>query len=274
MTAPFAGSGTDGLTVASWNVNSLRLRLPQVARLMEERPIDVLCVQEIKAAPDKVPLMEMAALGFPYHAVHSMPGYNGVGIFSRHPVEGQETLDWCGKGDCRHIRARVAGIDIHCLYVPAGGDLPDPEENPKFRHKLDFIDALTEWSAQAIDPDVPTVMTGDFNVAPLETDVWDHKKMRRIITHTPIEREKLEAFQNSGSWVDAMRRFVSPEEKLFTWWSYRARDWKAANRGRRLDHFWVTPVLACRLSGMEVFDAARAWEKPSDHAPVIVRLSP
>lgn len=261
------------LTVASWNVNSLRLRLPQLSMVLADRAIDILCLQEIKAAPDKVPLLDMAALGFPHAAVHSMPGYNGVGVFSRHPIESQETLDWCGREDCRHVRARVAGIDIHSLYVPAGGDLPDPEENPKFRHKLDFLDSVIDWSTRSIDPAVPALLAGDFNVAPLENDVWDHKKMRRIVTHTPIEREKLMAFQDSGPWVDAMRHFVPPDEKLFTWWSYRARDWKAANRGRRLDHIWVTPALAPRLAGMEVHDTTRSWDKPSDHAPVLVHLS-
>lgn len=269
--APAPGRG-DALTVATWNVNSLRKRLPQVLRLLEERPIDVLLVQEIKAAEADVPAEALVQAGLPHHALNVMPGYNGVGVFSRLPLSNVEHLDWCGQTDSRHVRATVAGIDVHCLYIPAGGDVPDPEKNPRFRHKLAFLEALTDWFDRAIDPEAPTLIAGDFNVAPLETDVWDTKKLRRVVTHTPVERESLGRLQASGPFIDAVRNFVPPEEKLFTWWTYRTRDWRTTNRGRRLDHIWVTAPLAPRLAALEVAEGLRDDPTPSDHVPVIVTL--
>ncbi|QXG82474.1 exodeoxyribonuclease III [Rhodospirillum rubrum] len=262
------------MAIATWNINSLRLRLDQVARLVESRAIDVLCLQEIKARPDHVPTAALAEMGLVHQALHTMPGYNGVGIFSRLPLEDSTPFDWCDRVDCRHLRTRVAGFTLHCLYIPAGGDIPDPEENPRFRHKLAFFDALTDWFDRTLDPDMPAMVVGDFNVAPLETDVWDHRKMRGVVSHTPVEVAKLGALQASGPWIDAMRRFVPPEEKLFTWWSYRAKDWRLTNRGRRLDHIWVTPALVDRLRGLEVMDDTRDWTPPSDHVPVIVHIDP
>jgi exodeoxyribonuclease-3 len=116
------------------------------------------------------------------------------------------------------------------------------------------------------------ILAGDLNVAPLETDVWSHKQMLKVVSHTPVEVEHLSAVQGTRPWVDAMRRFVPPEEKLFTWWSYRARDWRASDRGRRLDHVWTTPDLEHRAKGVTVVKDARGWEKPSDHVPVILDL--
>jgi exodeoxyribonuclease-3 len=102
--------------------------------------------------------------------------------------------------------------------------------------------------------------------------VWSHRQLLRVVSHTPIETERLESVRAAGGWVDAVRHFVPPEEKLYTWWSYRAPDWAAADKGRRLDHVWVTPHLAGRLDGMEVVREARGWRRPSDHVPVIVRI--
>ena len=116
------------------------------------------------------------------------------------------------------------------------------------------------------------ILVGDLNIAPLEHDVWSHKQLLKIVSHTPIEVEKLTAMQNSIGWVDAMRHFVPADEKLYTWWSYRNNDWRATNRGRRLDHIWVTPPLAGSLKGMQIAQETRDWAPPSDHVPVIVDL--
>jgi exodeoxyribonuclease-3 len=116
------------------------------------------------------------------------------------------------------------------------------------------------------------IVVGDFNVAPLENDVWSHKAMLKIVSHTPIETEKLTDVMKAGPWVDAMRRFVPAQEQLFTWWSYRSADWANANKGRRLDHVWATTRLADSIRGMEVVKEARGWERPSDHVPVIVDI--
>lgn len=116
-----------------------------------------------------------------------------------------------------------------------------------------------------------TVLVGDLNIAPLEQDVWSHRQLLKIVSHTPPETERLMAWQQTG-FIDAMRHFVPPAEKLYTWWSYRNRDWSASNRGRRLDHVWVTPDLKDALRGMQVLRHARDWEKPSDHVPVILDI--
>jgi len=150
--------------------------------------------------------------------------------------------------------------------------VPDPDLNPKFAHKLQFVDDMTCWFAARKAPKNRFVMVGDLNIAPLESDVWSHKQLLKIVSHTPVEVERLDKVQNSVGWVDAVRRFIPPEEKLYSWWSYRARDWDAADKGRRLDHIWVTPPVAPKLKTARVLRTARGWEKASDHAPVIVDL--
>ena len=180
---------------------------------------------------------------------------------------------WCEKQDCRHAIAHVDGIEIHSVYIPSGGDIPDPAVNVKFEHKLRFLDEMTAWWAAERASDRPMVVVGDFNVAPLEHDVWSHKQMMDVVSHTPVEIERLNAMQRSVGWVDAVRRFVPDDQKLYTWWSYRAKDWTAANRGRRLDHIWVTQPLVGSLRNHQIPRDARGWEpKPSDHVPVLVDL--
>jgi exodeoxyribonuclease-3 len=157
---------------------------------------------------------------------------------------------------------------VHNFYVPAGGDEPDPVNNEKFAHKLAFLDEMR------IAPDMcpgnadRAILVGDLNVAPLEHDVWSHKQMLKVISHTPIECEKLAAVQKAGEWFDVLRAFVPEPAKLYTWWSYRAHDWEVADRGRRLDHIWVSPAMADRVSGMKITKQARGWTQPSDHVPV------
>jgi exodeoxyribonuclease-3 len=164
------------------------------------------------------------------------------------------------------------GIELHNLYIPAGGDIPDPEANPKFAHKLQFLDEVTAWFAADSPKDKKAILVGDLNIAPLETDVWSHKDLLKVVSHTPIEVEKLGRLQGAGGFVDAVRHVIPPEQRLYTWWSYRARDWRASDRGRRLDHIWVTPALVPQLAGAEVFKPVRGWVRGSDHVPVIVRF--
>ncbi len=115
-------------------------------------------------------------------------------------------------------------------------------------------------------------MVGDLNVAPLESDVWSHKQLLSVVSHTPIECEKLIRLQTAGGWIDAVRRFVPEPTKLFTWWSYRSPDWAAADKGRRLDHIWVSPALGDRVSAVKVLKDSRGWARPSDHVPVTATL--
>jgi exodeoxyribonuclease-3 len=261
------------LRVATWNVNSIRLRLDNVARLVNRWSPDVLCLQETKVRDEEFPLEPLAALGYRHALIHGMKGYNGVAILSRLPFEGQETMGWCERADCRHAIVRLrGGIELHNFYVPAGGDIPDPEQNPKFEHKLRFLDEMTAWFPANRTPRDKLLLLGDLNVAPLETDVWSHKQLLNVVSHTPVETTRMADLQTTLGWVDAVRHFIPPEKRLYSWWSYRARDWAASDRGRRLDHVWVTPALAPALRSAEVIREARGWDAPSDHVPVVVDL--
>jgi exodeoxyribonuclease-3 len=262
------------LRITTWNVNSVRLRLSGLERLVRTVDPDVLCLQETKVRNELFPVADLEALGFRHRALHGQPGYHGVAVWSKLPLDDVETIAWCGKADCRHLRVRLSGaVELHNLYVPAGGQIPDPEINPKFAHKLAFLAALTGWFGAGADPKRHALLVGDLNIAPLANDVWSHKALLKVVTHTPIEVAALGALQAARGWVDAVRRFIPPEQRLFTWWSYRAVDWQAANRGRRLDHVWVTPGLMTRLRGAQVLQAARGWPRPSDHVPVKVELA-
>jgi exodeoxyribonuclease-3 len=163
-------------------------------------------------------------------------------------------------------------VTVHNFYVPAGGDIPDPEVNPKFAHKLAFLDEMRAHPKLQPANGERAILVGDLNVAPLEHDVWSHKQMLRVVSHTPIECEKLNAASSAGGWVDAMRALVPEPTKLYTWWSYRAADWEAANRGRRLDHVWVSPALGDRVPAITVAKNARGWARPSDHVPVTATI--
>lgn len=261
------------MRLVTWNINSVRLRLEQLARLDEALRPDVLCLQETKVADPLFPRDALAALGYDQLAILGQKSYNGVAIASRLPLEEVTSRNWCGREDCRHLIARINGIELHCLYVPAGGDIPDPDANDKFAHKLDFLDALTRWFGEQGPSAYPKVLLGDLNIAPLASDVWSHRPMLKVVSHTPVEIEKMAALQESLRWVDAIRQFIPPSERLSTWWSYRAADWAASDRGRRLDHIWVTPDLAPRLTGAAVFADSRGWQQPSDHVPVLIDLA-
>lgn len=262
------------MRIATWNVNSLRIRQGILKRFVEAMQPDVLCLQETKVQDEQFPHALVRELGFAHTAFSGQKSYNGVAILSRHPLSQIETMDVLGNGEKRHISARLpGGATIHNFYVPAGGDIPDPALNPKFRDKLAFMDAMRDWGSKTLDNQDPLIALGDLNIAPLEHDVWSHKQLQGVVSHTPVEVEKFTAAQNSIGWVDAARRFVPEREKLYSWWSYRNRDWAKSNRGRRLDHIWLTPVLAKRLEACHIFKDTRGWESTSDHVPVMVDIA-
>ena len=265
------------LKIATWNINSVRLRMPLVLRYLQSHQPDVLCLQETKCRDAEFPASDLHSAGYEHLAIHGQKGYHGVAIASRHPLVRIDRRDFCAKGDARHIAATVqAGgedITIHNFYVPAGGDLPDPDANPKFAHKLGFLEEMSAWMKGPDWRAEPSILVGDLNIAPLETDVWSHKALLKVVSHTPVEVEGLTGVQQSGSWVDALRSRIPPEEKLYTWWSYRSPDWAAADKGRRLDHVWVSQDLGHRVSDLDIHKEARGWERPSDHVPVMVTLA-
>jgi exodeoxyribonuclease-3 len=266
---------TERLRIATWNINSLRLRLPLLGRLIEALRPDVICLQETKVPDALFPAGAPAELGYPFAAWRGMKGYNGVAILSCLPLQVLDIApDWCARGDCRHLSValemRSGPIELHNFYVPAGGDVPDRVANPKYGHKLDFVAEATTWFA-ARTALSRAVLVGDLNIAPLEHDVWNHKQLLGVVSHTPPETAGLTAWMQQG-FDDAVRHFVPADRKLYTWWSYRNSDWRASDRGRRLDHIWVSRDLTDGLQSQTILKDARDWPQPSDHVPVCVEL--
>ncbi|WP_262693418.1 exodeoxyribonuclease III [Kordiimonas aquimaris] len=256
------------MRLITWNINSVRAREAIVRQLVETYAPDVLCLQETKVQDPMFPVGAFEDIGLPHLAIHGQKSHHGVAIAAKQAFADSFKIDWCTKGDARHIAIKLeGGPTVHNFYVPAGGDEPNPDINDKFAHKLQFIEEMTSWSEKL---DEPSILVGDLNIAPHPDDVWDHKKLLKVVSHTPIETEGMMKMMAAHGWHDVMREHTPLPEKLFSWWSYRARDWSAADKGRRLDHVWTSPSLKGTAVKMEVLREARGWEKPSDHAPVLV----
>jgi exodeoxyribonuclease-3 len=264
MTAP--------VKVATWNINSVRLRIDLVSKFLVSYEPDVLCLQETKVTDDLFPREKFKTLGYVHQAINGQKGYHGVAILSRLAFRGAEAQKFCDNGDSRHISVSLEnGLEIHDFYVPAGGDLPDPDRNPKFAHKLAFLREMDgRFQKLGKSKEHPMMLVGDLNVAPLENDVWSHKQMLGVVSHTPAETDLLGTARESFEWIDVTRSFVPPDEKIYSWWSYRALEWEVSDRGRRLDHVWVSRGLRGCVSGHGILKEARGWLRPSDHVPVMV----
>lgn len=255
------------IKIASWNINSVRFRIGIVEQFLREAAPDILCLQETKVIDADFPHAAFRALGYRHVMVHGQRMHHGVAIISRIPVFEDDRLDWQANREARHIGVRLEnGMRLENVYVPAGGDVPDRDANPKFGQKLDFVERMTRWSETLA---VPTLLVGDFNIAPLESDVWSHKQLINTVSHTAIEIERLKALQDAHGWVDIGRKFYPAPQRLYTWWSYRARDWSVSDKGRRLDHIWVSPDLVEAVKSHRVVEPCRGWAQPSDHAPLI-----
>jgi exodeoxyribonuclease-3 len=253
-------------TIATWNINSVRLRQPIVAKLMAEDSPDILCLQEIKCTEDQLPAEAFDRLGYRHRVMRGQKGYNGVAILSKLPLTEVGGHDFAALGHARHVAARLGnGVTIHNFYVPAGGDIPDRDENVKFGQKLDFLTHMRDWFRA--EPQTKSILVGDLNIAPREDDVWNHRALLKIVSHTPIEVAHLGEAQEAGNWVDITRQDI-PDGRLYSWWSYRSPDWDAADKGRRLDHVWATPDIAGAGHSSRILRQVRGWDQPSDHAPV------
>ncbi len=253
-------------TLATWNINSVRLREPIVLKLLQEEAPDILCLQECKSPVEKIPLEGFAALGYTHMIARGQKGYNGVAILSKLPIRDVGDKDFAALGHARHVAGELEnGVVIHNFYVPAGGDVPDREVNVKFGQKLDYLTEMRDWFRE--DKPGKSILVGDLNIAPREDDVWSHKQLLKVVSHTPVEVEHLGDAQEAGNWTDVTRADI-PEGQLYSWWSYRAKDWDAADKGRRLDHIWASDDIKSAAHSSRILRAARGWEKPSDHAPV------
>ena len=206
--------------------------------------------------------------------MHGQKGYHGVATIGRIPFRDFSKHDWQDNGEARHVGVELTdprhqGMIVENVYVPAGGDIPDREQNAKFGQKLDFLERMTRW-AGAIDR--PTLIVGDFNIAPLESDVWSHKQLLKVVSHTPVEVDHLQRFMDAHGWADIGRQHVAAPGRYYSWWSYRAKDWRKHDRGRRLDHMWASPELARQTRAHHVIEAARGWTQPSDHVPLVTEF--
>jgi len=266
--------GLQKLKVITWNINSVRLRLGLVTRLLEEQAPDVLCLQETKVMNELFPREPLAKLGYVHQAINGQKGYHGVAILSRLPFAKTGALNFCGKDDTRHVSATFAnGIELNNFYVPAGGDIPDPDVNPKFAHKLDFLREMARtFDKRRGKKTARVVLVGDLNVAPLENDVWSHKQLLDVVSHTPVETNLLGDVKAAFDWIDVTRNFIPESEKIYSWWSYRAQDWEASDRGRRLDHIWIGQGLKGQVESHAILKPIRGWAQPSDHVPVVATL--
>ena len=253
-------------TLATWNINSVRLREALVSRLLTEETPDILCLQECKCPVELIPLEGFRALGYSHIVARGQKGYNGVAILSKLPIQDVGGHDFATLGHARHVAGRLEnGVTIHNFYVPAGGDIPDRAQNVKFGQKLDFLTHMRDHF-HGEKPE-KAILVGDLNIAPREDDVWDHKALLKIVSHTPVEVEHLGQVMESGAWQDVTRKDI-PQGRLYSWWSYRSPDWHAADKGRRLDHVWATPDIANAAHSSRILRPVRGWEQPSDHVPV------
>lgn len=260
------------MKVVTWNINSIRIRLDLIKKFIEQYNPDVICFQETKVTDEAFPLGDCISLGFPHVRYSGQKSYNGVAIFSKFPIEEEIVLQFCND-DKRHYGVKIKDTEIHNFYVPAGGDEPDIDINPKFKHKLEYIDEMNRWFLKNRSKEQNIILLGDLNISPLEHDVWSSRQLRNDVSHTPIEREKLMRNLNEFGFVDSSRKFVPEEEKLYSWWSYRSPNWEKSDRGRRLDHIWLTPELAAKADYHAIAKEMRGMPSPSDHVPVIVGIS-
>jgi len=257
-------------TLATWNINSVRLREGLVLKLLQEQSPDILCLQECKSPVEKIPTEGFAALGYTHIIARGQKGYNGVAILSRLPMHDRGDMDFANLGHARHVAGQLEnGVTIHNFYVPAGGDIADRDKNEKFGQKLDYLEDMRAWGHR--EQPQKSILVGDLNIAPREDDVWSHKQLLKVVSHTPIEVEVLSGVMQAGNWKDVTRADI-PDGQLYSWWSYRARDWDSADKGRRLDHIWATSDLAPHASGSRILREVRGWEQPSDHAPVFAQF--
>jgi len=266
--------GMQSLKIATWNVNSVRHRIHLVTRFLRDEQPDVLCLQETKVMDELFPKLAFHKLGYTHQAIHGQKAYHGVAVLSKTPFRETGVQDFCRHGHARHMGVTLEnGVELHNFYVPAGGDIPDPKANDKFAHKLHFLEGMEKFfAARKAKKNNPVMLLGDLNVAPLEHDVWSHKQLLNIVSHTPVETRLLGEAQAAFDWTDSTRHFIPPDQKIYSWWSYRAADWEASDRGRRLDHIWLSPGLKGALKSQKIVKKMRGWQKASDHVPVVVEI--
>ena len=257
------------MKIATWNINSLTVRLPQVLSWLAANPVDVLCLQELKLSDDKFPLQELAAVGY-QSAVFGQKTYNGVAILSRSPAR-NIVKNIVGFTD-EQSRVIAATIDMPAgeLRVVNGyfvnGQAPGSE---KFEYKMRWLTGLRDWLRAELLAHPNLVLLGDFNITADDRDSYDPVALRETIHHTSEERQHFQALIDLGL-TDAFRMFDQPE-KSYSWWDYREMAFRR-NRGLRIDHILVSEALKAQVASCVIDKLPRKNERPSDHAPVVVEF--
>jgi exodeoxyribonuclease-3 len=253
------------MKLATWNVNSLKVRLPQVLQWLADNPVDVLCLQETKTTDDKFPVEAIQAAG--YHVVFSgQKTYNGVAILSKHPITDVVKNNPLFEDEQqRIIAATIEGVRVVCAYVPNGQSV----ESDKYQYKLKWLLALRDWLKLELQAHPNLAVLGDYNIAPEDRDVHDPVLWQGQVLVSELEREALQRLIDLG-FKDAFRLF-DQAEKLFSWWDYRQMAFRR-NMGLRIDHILLSGPLAARCSGCVIDKLPRKWEQPSDHTPVVATI--
>lgn len=256
------------MKIATYNVNGINARLPVFLRWLRESMPDVVCLQELKAPQEKIPVSAIEEAG--YSGIwHGQKSWNGVAILSRgvQPEEITRTLPGDSEDmHSRYIEAMVKDIRIGCLYLPNG----NPAPGPKFDYKMNWFQRLAAHAAELIKLNQPVVLTGDFNVMPTELDVYKPERWVDDALFRPETRAAFKAIEDQG-WTDAIRKLY-PDEKIYTFWDY-FRNAYGRNAGLRIDHFLLNSNINKRLLNAGVDHEVRGWEKSSDHAPVWIEVS-
>ena len=254
------------LKIATWNVNSLKVRLPQVLQWLAANPIDVLALQETKLTDDKFPVAEIEAAG--YQVVFSgQKTYNGVAILSRYPIaDVVKNNPLYADPQQRIIAATIEGMRIVCAYIPNGQSV----DSEKYQYKLKWLDALHDWLQSECRDHPKLALMGDYNIAPEDRDVHDPAAWVGQNLVSPAERAAFVRLQGLAL-TDAFRMFEQPD-KLYSWWDYRQMGFRL-NRGLRIDHILLSPQLSAQCVACVIDKVPRKWEQPSDHAPVIATLN-
>lgn len=254
------------MKLATWNVNSLKVRLPQVLQWLDENPVDVLCLQETKTVDEKFPVAEIEAAGYQI-AYSGQKTYNGVAILSRHPmVDVVKNNPQFEDAQQRIIAATIEGVRVVCAYIP-NGQSPDSD---KYLYKLNWLKALHAWLQQECATHPSLALLGDYNIAPEDRDVHDPAAWAGQVLVSEPERAAFQSLLDLNL-KDAFRLFEQPE-KLYSWWDYRQMAFRR-NMGMRIDHILLSPPLAARCSACVIDKLPRKWEQPSDHTPVIATIA-
>lgn len=256
------------MRIATYNVNGIKARLPRLLEWLEETQPDVACLQEIKSQTDLFPVKDIEAAG--YHAlVHGQKGFNGVAILTKEPAqEVQVALPGDPDDDhARYIEADYRGVRIACIYLPNG----NPQPGPKFDYKLSWMERLRTRALSLYEAEIPAVITGDFNVAPQDRDVFSVRAMANDALVQPESRAAYRALLAQG-WLEALRAVHPHDDKLYTFWDYQAGCWPR-DAGLRIDHHLLSPQIADRLLDAQVDREYRGREKASDHTPVWIEIA-